>query len=159
MTLWRTYYHFVWATYQRQALLTDDREALLYPYIKTKAKRLECNLHAIGGVADHIHLVVSIPPKLAIAEFVQKIKASSSHYLNHVDGLSNGEKSFAWQREYGVFTLGGQQLARAIAYAEKQKHHHAKSTIIRALEPDVLVDYRLSERSNVLQRNDDVDDE
>lgn len=139
MTLWRTYYHFVWATYQRQALLTESREALLYSYIKTKANSLECQLHAIGGTVDHIHLVVSIPPKLAIAEFVQKIKASSSYYLNHVDGLSNEEKSFAWQREYGVFTLGGQQLARAIAYAQNQKQHHAQSTIIRALEPDIFV--------------------
>jgi putative transposase len=135
MTLWRTYYHFVWATSNRLALITEAREVLLYPYIRTKTRQLECHMHEIGGMPDHIHLVVSIPPKLAIAEFVQKIKASSSRHLNQADG----ENRFAWQREYGVFSLGGQQLERAIAYVQNQKQHHAESTTLRALEPDNLI--------------------
>jgi putative transposase len=130
MTLWRTYYHFVWSTGDRMALITPDRESLLYEYIGQKSRFLEVQLHAIGGMPDHIHPIVSIPPKMAIAEFVKCIKGSSSHYLNEL----SGSKSFAWQREYGVFSLGGQQLDRAIGYVTSQKQRHHNRTLIKMLE-------------------------
>jgi len=79
---------------------------------------------------DHIHLIVSIPPKISIAEFVKHLKGGSSRYLNQ----SIGHKDFGWQREYGVFTLGGKQLEGAIDYVKNQKHHHAESTIVQSLE-------------------------
>ena len=62
MSLWRLYYHLVWATKERQPLINPETEAALYPYIISKADTLRCIVHAIGGVEDHIHLVVSIPP-------------------------------------------------------------------------------------------------
>jgi REP element-mobilizing transposase RayT len=85
----------------------------------------------IGGVEDHIHLIVSIPPKIAIAEFVKKIKGSSSRLLNNI---KNDALQFSWQEGYGVFSLGSKQLDRAIAYVQHQKEHHAKNTAIAALE-------------------------
>jgi putative transposase len=130
MTLWRTYYHFVWATRDRLALITPDRESLLYEYIGQKAQFLEVQLHAIGGMPDHIHLIVSIPPKIAVAEFVKRIKGGSSHYLNELSLTEN----FAWQREYGVFSLGGQQLDRATGYVNSQKQRHQDRTLIEMLE-------------------------
>jgi putative transposase len=130
MTLWRTYYHFVWSTGDRMALITPDRESLLYECIGQKSQFLEVQLHAIGGMPDHIHLIVSIPPKMAIAEFVKRIKGGSSHYLNEL----SGSKSFAWQREYGVFSLGGQQLDRAIGYVNSQKQRHQDQALIEMLE-------------------------
>ncbi|WP_372743784.1 IS200/IS605 family transposase [Nostoc sp. C052] len=83
MSLWRLYYHIAWATKERQLLITSDKETDLYNYIIDKSNSLNCRLHAIGGIEDHIHLVVSIPPTIAIAEFVKKIKGSSSHHFNH----------------------------------------------------------------------------
>jgi putative transposase len=130
MTLWRTYYHFVWATRDRLALITPDRELLLYEYIGQKSQFLEVQLHAIGGMPDHVHLIVSIPPKIAIAEFVKRIKGGSSHYLNEL----SRDQGFTWQREYGVFSLGGQQLDRAIGYVNSQKQRHQDRTLIEMLE-------------------------
>jgi putative transposase len=130
MTLWRTYYHFVWATRDRLALITPDRESLLYEYIGQKSQFLEVQVHAIGGMPDHIHLIVSIPPKITIAEFVKHIKGGSSHYLNEL----SRDKNFAWQREYGVFSLGSPQLDRATGYVNSQKHHHQDRTLIKMLE-------------------------
>jgi putative transposase len=134
MTLWRTYYHLVWATRDRHPLITPECELALYAQLRQKAKGLKVPVHAIGGVADHLHLVVSIPPQLAISEFVKLIKGSSSRYINQMDlGIT-----FAWQREYGVFSLGSQQLEQAVNYVENQKDHHHQNTLIRMLEPDAL---------------------
>ena len=131
MTFWRTYYHLVWATRNRDPLITETIEAELYGYIQAKAKSLNCPIHAIGGMADHIHLIVSIPPSRAIADFVMRIKGSSSHHLNH----TYPNQTFAWQREYGVFSLGGKQLQGAIVYVQNQKQHHTNQTVIASLEP------------------------
>jgi putative transposase len=142
VTFWRTYYHIVWSTTDRLPLITENIEIELYEYIKNKCHALDCQLHAIGGIKDHIHLVISIPPSIAVSEVVRRIKGSSSHFANRIklDGiqLEDRESTFAWQREYGVFSLGGQQLDRAIAYVMNQKEHHAQGSIKRFLEPDII---------------------
>jgi putative transposase len=130
MTIWRTYYHLVWSTRDRTALITPDCERPLYDYIDQKSQFLQVQLHAIGGMPDHIHLIVSIPPKIAIADFVKRIKGSSSHYLNEL----NSARNFGWQREYGVFSLGSQQLDRAVEYVNNQKQRHQNQTLIGLLE-------------------------
>ncbi|MEX0269383.1 IS200/IS605 family transposase [Leptolyngbyaceae cyanobacterium UHCC 1019] len=132
MALWRLYYHFVWATKEREPLIDSRQEAGLYNYIIGKADALKCITHAINGTADHLHLIASIPPTLAIAEFVKNIKGSSSHYANHT--LSPASKNFCWQAGYGVFSLGRKQLEQAVAYVDNQKLHHDQGTLISALE-------------------------
>lgn len=72
---------------------------------------------------------------------VRRIKGSSSYFVNRLkrDRLQfDQESTFAWQREYGVFSLGGQQLDRAVAYVMNQKEHHAQGSIQRLLEPDII---------------------
>lgn len=135
MTLWRTYYHLVWATVDRAPLITTSLEPELYAYLEVKIRSLGCLFHAVGGMADHLHLVVSIPPSCAIADFVKRVKGSSSRHLN----LTFPDQTFAWQREYGVFSLGGKQLAGASAYVQNQKQHHAEHSLIRGLEPEAFL--------------------
>jgi putative transposase len=133
MSLWQIYYHLVWTTKNRQPLITSNREAQLYHYIIGKADALNCKIHAIDGIEDHIHLVVTIPPTLAVAEFVKKIKGSSSHHLNHSPNTSC--EKFAWQEGYGVFSLGYKQLQYAVIYVQNQKSHHSQQTTHPYLEP------------------------
>jgi putative transposase len=132
MSFWRTYYHLVWATKNRQPFITDDRELSLYPYISGKCKHLGGIVHQIGGIENHIHLIVSIPPRISVSDFVQHIKGSSAHYLNDL----GSPEVFAWQLGYGVFTLSKNQLEPAIEYVANQKQHHAQKTTIPALEQD-----------------------
>jgi REP element-mobilizing transposase RayT len=132
MALWRLYYHLVWATKERQPFITATIEQELYGYIIGKATTLGCITHAIGGIEDHVHGVVSIPPKLAIADFIQQIKGSSAHHLNH--GEFSSRAKFGWQRGYGVFSLGSKQLQEAVAYVVNQKTHHQQGTTISTLE-------------------------
>ena len=134
MAFWRTYYHLIWATKERQPLITQEKETELYGYIIGKANALECIIHAINGTENHIHIVASIPPKLSIAEFVKKIKGSSAYHLNHCKFSS--DIPFAWQKSYGVLTLGSKQLDDAKGYVNNQKEHHRNGTIIMGLERD-----------------------
>jgi putative transposase len=132
MALWRLYYHLVWATKERQPLINPEREDALYSYIIGKADVLDSIVHAIGGVEDHIHLVVSIPPTLSIADFVKNIKRSSAYHLNQA--LSASLNKFGWQEGYGVFSLGGKQMEQAVNYVNNQKAHHSNGTAIASLE-------------------------
>jgi REP element-mobilizing transposase RayT len=132
MALWRLYYHLVWGTKKRQPLINPDRETVLYDYIIGKADALASIVHAINGIEDHIHLVVSIPPALAIADFVKSIKGSSAYHLNQ--DLSASKDKFAWQEGYGVFSLGSKQLEQAVTYVQNQKLHHLNGTTLASLE-------------------------
>ncbi len=131
MSLWRLYYHIVWATKFRQALILPEQERQLYDYIIGKSDSLGCIVHAINGITDHIHLIVSIPPRLALYDYVRQIKGSSSHYMNQQLSLSN---RFAWQKGYGVFSISIKNLDIAINYVNRQKEHHENGTMIAALE-------------------------
>lgn len=134
MPFWRTYYHLVWATKNRAAIIDANVEKHLYPYLHNKCKELGMQLYAADGWFDHTHIVTSIPPKLAklaVASAVKNLKGASSHYLNHTVRLPD---HFVWQRGYGVFTLGESQLARAIAYVQRQKEHHRQQTTNAWLE-------------------------
>ncbi|BAZ10551.1 transposase IS200-like protein [Calothrix sp. NIES-4071] len=132
MSLWRIYYHIVWATKKRQPLITPDREPELYNYIIGKADFLKCITHAIGGIEDHIHIVVSIPPTMAVSEFVKAIKGSSSHHLNYTNTTTSPK--FTWQEGYGVFSLGSKQVDDAVNYVRNQKIHHSQGTTNSHLE-------------------------
>jgi REP element-mobilizing transposase RayT len=89
MALWRLYYHLVWATKERQPLITREREGKLYGYIISKADELGTIIHAIDGIENHIHLVASIPPKISISDFVQKIKGSTR--ISHKELKKRGQ--------------------------------------------------------------------
>ena len=132
MALWRVYYHLIWATKERLPLITEDIDEEFRNYIIGKADSLQCITHAVGNVENHVHLVVSIPPKLSVSEFVKNIKGSVSHHVNH--NMPNYHNKFAWQRGYGVFSLGQKQLDKATDYAASQKQRHLKGNLIPLLE-------------------------
>ena len=130
MPFWRTYYHLVWATKNREPWITPDIEPRLYAYIVHKAAELGVFVYAINGWTDHTHLIVAIPPHVSVAELVKHLKGASSHDLNQ-QGLA---AHFGWQRGYGVLTLGQRQKPDAEAYVSNQKEHHRLDTAIAWLE-------------------------
>lgn len=133
MSFWRLYYHIVWATKNRQPLIAESVEEQLFGYLVKKSSELGTHVYAINGCFDHVHLVASVPPRLAVAEVVKNLKGASSHLLNHAGGLDG---TFAWQRGYGVLSLGERQKADAIRYVECQKQHHNQGTTNTWLEHD-----------------------
>ena len=92
---------------------------------------MEGFVHAIGGVEDHVHLAVSIPPKIAPAKFIGEVKGNSSHFVNHV---LKPDFEFYWQEEYGVLSFGEKNLSAVVRYIQNQKQHHAQGTLIAEME-------------------------
>ena len=137
MAFWRLYYHLIWATKNRKHLIQPQIEARLYGYIVNKAAELDVYVYAINGWYDHIHLLVTIPPKHAIAYVVKCLKGASSHDLNHAARL---DYQFAWQRGYGALSLGERQRPIAQTYVENQKQHHEHQTANPWLERDAKFD-------------------
>ena len=131
MPFWRTYYHLVWGTKNHQEIITQTLEPILFQYLTNKAVENKLHVYAINGWYDHVHLVVSIPPKLSVADAVKNLKGASSHYINERKLLQD---KFVWQRGYGVLTVGERQLEKAIDYVERQKEHHQKHTTNSWLE-------------------------
>jgi REP element-mobilizing transposase RayT len=82
MAYWRLHYHLVWATWQRHALITDDGARVIEQAIYRKARELGLTIHQVGGMNDHVHVVATIPPRIAVADCVQQIKGASSYAVN-----------------------------------------------------------------------------
>jgi putative transposase len=125
MPFWRLYYHLVWATKNREQLIQPEIEAWLHAHVVRKAAELSVYVYAINSWYNHIHLVVSIPPKHAVAYVVKRLKGASAHDINQAGRL---DCHFAWQRGYGALSLGERQRPTAEAYVADQKQHHERQT-------------------------------
>lgn len=68
MPYWRLFYHFVWGTKNREPLIALEWENSLHNVIAAKATALGGLVHAVRGIEDHVHLVVSVPPKIVSSQ-------------------------------------------------------------------------------------------
>lgn len=131
MPYYELYYHLVWATKNREPLLTAEVEPVIYQYIRYKAYDLEAIIYAMNGTEDHTHVVATIPPKLAVAKFVGQVKGVASTKYNQ---RFPDKPAFFWQAEYAAFSFDKKRLPYVVAYVERQKEHHAARTLIPILE-------------------------
>ena len=152
MPYWQLFYHLIWATKLREPLMTPAVAPEIYGFLRSKAIGLGATVFAINGVADHVHMVVAIPPRLAVATFIGQVKGVASAKVNKA-GLT--ETPFYWQEEYGVFSFDAKRLPNVIAYVEHQQQHHAEQTAIRVLERTEDQEGHLIRESSVLYTLDD----
>lgn len=131
MSYWKLFYHVVTATKNRLPLLSAQNESFIFQIMENKIRELGGTLYAINGVEDHVHFLVSIPPKIAIADFIGQVKGVAATIHNKT--FPNGDPFF-WQHQYGVFSFDEKRLASVIAYVDQQKIHHAAGSLIQALE-------------------------
>lgn len=129
---WRCYYHVIWATKNRAAWITPRIEHAIFDSIQQKAYVLESPILAINTVADHLHVAVCIPPKIAIAEWVKQMKGASTRNVN--EQFPDLDNAFGWQASYGVLTFGAKNLDFVMNYITQQKEHHAKNALESYLE-------------------------
>ena len=128
MPFWRMYYHLVWATKNHEPFITSEIEPRLFAYLVRKSAELGVYVYEINGWYDHVHMIVSVPPKHAVAYVVKRLKGASSH------DLTQAGVTFSWQRGYGVLTFGERQRSTAEAYVRDQKIHHEEETTNAWLE-------------------------
>jgi putative transposase len=121
----------IWGTKNRETLIQIEFETPLHNVIAAKAKGLGAFVYAVGGIEDHVHLAASVPPRIALADFIGQVKGNSLHWVNH--GLSL-PYHFNWQAEYGVVSFDGKQLDVVVKYVNHQRQNHLEGTIIPFLE-------------------------
>jgi len=122
-TYTQIYLHVVFSVKRRQNLIHNDWKEELYKYICGIVNGKEQKVYAIGGVADHIHILLSIKSNIALSDLVRDIKANSSKWINE-KGLVTGK--FQWQEGFGAFSYAQSQLDTVIAYINNQEQHHKK---------------------------------
>ncbi len=125
------YLHFVWTTHDRQPWLTPELTPPVYRCICAIAKRLGCTVLAIGGMPDHVHLAVKLPPRTHISLVAQQVKGASSKLAGD---LCRRELPFSWQEGYGVFSLSRPDVPQVVAYIQDQPRRHAKGRLWPDLE-------------------------
>jgi putative transposase len=130
---WQFYYHLVWATKYRELIIDDEMAGLIRHVVNDTCAQHQAIPHAIGFMPDHLHLAVSIPPKIAVADFIGQIKGLSSFRINK-QGTNEERRGFRWQTEYGALTFGERSLATVVAYVENQATHHANQTLLPSFE-------------------------
>jgi len=118
-------------------LITETVESRLYAAIAEKCRKLKCVPLAIGGIDDHVHLLVRLHTTVAIATLVKEVKGSSSHLVTHA--ITPGE-FFKWQGSYGAFTLRKEEVPKVEVYIKRQKEHHAAGTVWNLWEQTTIPD-------------------
>jgi len=124
-TFTQIYVHIVFAVKGRQNLIQKNWKDELHKYICGIVNGKEQKVYAIGGMADHIHLLVSIKPTISISDLVRDIKANSSKWINEKQYVVG---KFQWQEGFGAFSYGQSQLDIVITYINNQEQHHEQKT-------------------------------
>lgn len=110
--------HCVFSTKQRANLIRHPEA--LWRYLAVVARDKKIALLAAGGTANHVHLLLAVPPVLPLATALRELKAHSSRWMRE-----HGQR-FAWQEGYGAFSVSQSQRRTVMDYIAAQQAHHAK---------------------------------
>ncbi len=120
-TLTNLVYHIIFSTKDRKPLLIQELQEELYRYVGGIIKGEGGILLQIGGMPDHIHLVVKLKPIHTLSEVMRKVKGNSSKWINEQKKLTG---RFSWQEGYGAFTVSESQIPTVVEYVKEQENHH-----------------------------------
>jgi REP element-mobilizing transposase RayT len=121
----RLHYHIVFSTKERKTFIKPDLKDRLHAYMVGIVNNLDGIVEEIGGVNDHVHLLAFCPPKLAVADFIGKIKANSSGWVHKT---WPERAAFGWQRGYGAFSVSESNVEVVKAYIARQEEHYRRMT-------------------------------
>jgi putative transposase len=110
--------HCVFSTKDRKNLISAELQPQLYAYVMGTARNLQITIIAVGGMPDHIHLLIAVPPAMALSVAIQKLKANSSRWM--------GEQrlTFGWQKGYAAFSVSSSLVETVTNYIRNQEQHH-----------------------------------
>ena len=117
----------------------------IHKYISGIIQNKEQKLIAIGGMADHVHILINMKPNIALSDLVRDIKAYSSKFINGKKWMIG---KFSWQEGFGAFSYSYSQLHSVANYIENQEEHHSRRSfrdeyleILRKLDVDYDTKY------------------
>jgi REP element-mobilizing transposase RayT len=113
-------YHIVFSTKDRRPLIQSQWLPRLHEYLGGTASGLGGIPISIGGVADHVHLLLALKSTHSLADFIRELKKASSTWS------ANHDRAFGWQDGYAAFTVSSTHIPRVREYIENQEAHHRK---------------------------------
>ena len=113
--------HAVFSTSGRAPSLNEDMRSDVHAYLGGILRELHAVPIAIGGTADHVHLLIGLPADLAVSDCMRVVKTNSSRWIKE---RWPERRSFAWQGGYGAFSVSESRRSAVIRYIQDQVRHH-----------------------------------
>lgn len=113
--------HLIFSTRGRQLSILPEITPDLYAYMAGIASQYDFIVYEMGGIEDHVHLLISLPRTLPFSKLVEEIKKGSSKWMKT---QGNAYQDFAWQNGYGAFSIGQSNVDALRAYIQNQRRHH-----------------------------------
>ena len=127
MSFTRFVYHLVFPTKNRQNTISEDGEWILYKILYDIMRNEGAYVYRIGGISNHVHILVDIPANISVANFVQKLKQESSYLAKQAPELPLWS---GWAEGYGGFTYSINEIDTVKQYIMNQKEHHKRISFI-----------------------------
>ena len=115
--------HAVFSTSGRAPFLDDGMQPDVHAYLGGILRELHAVPIAIGGTADHVHLLMGLPADLAVSDCMRVVKTNSSRWIKE---RWPERRSFAWQGGYGAFSVSESRRGAVIRYIQDQALHHRR---------------------------------
>jgi REP element-mobilizing transposase RayT len=120
-TLVRVLVHVVFSTKDRLPSLKEEVRPSLFAYIGGTIRSLGGEPVIVNGVSDHVHILLTLPATLALADAMRALKAKSPGWLRRT------LPSFAWQLGYAAFSVSESNAGHVKRYIASQEEHHRKA--------------------------------
>ncbi|MFO0896231.1 MAG: transposase [Pirellulales bacterium] len=117
-------FHCVFSTKDRRPAIRPEFQSDLWAYLGGIARANRLKALAVGGVEDHVHLLISLPADIPLSRGLQLLKGGSSRWVHETVGRDD----FRWQQGYGGFSVGVSQVDATVAYIASQAEHHRCKT-------------------------------
>lgn len=123
MSYIQSFYHIVFRTYRSEQTISLEHDRELYAIIMEQTNNMHGKIYRIGGMPDHVHIFVSLPATISVAQYVQAVKTFTSKWLKthpdfpHFDG---------WAHEYAAFSYNIHDKDKIVNYIKGQKEHHKR---------------------------------
>ena len=114
--------HLIWSTKGRIPYIKKSIRPSLYTELSRVIKENKGTTHAIGGIEDHVHVLIEMPKDKALSDLVRETKAAGTNFISH------HEPSFEWQTGFGAFSISLSTLDAAKKYIQNQEEHHRTKT-------------------------------
>jgi len=113
--------HVVFSTKDRRPLIPEEKTRLLWKYLAGIGTNYGMKALAIGGMPDHVHILLSLASEISVSQAVNVLKSNSSKWMRAQS------PQFAWQEGYAAFSVSTSGLSKVIDYINRQPEHHKKS--------------------------------
>ena len=118
------HYHLVFSTKERRNLIDPAWHNRLHAYLGGIVRSAGGVPEAIGGVGDHVHLLLGLRATHRLADLLRDLKSASSEWVHQEIRMA----TFSWQEGYGAFTVSASDLTSVARYVRGQEAHHRKKT-------------------------------